>query len=361
MKKLSIDPDIKKASTLSSEFYTSEEFFKTSAEKIFSRTWQFLGDTDELRLSGGLVPKTILPGFLDEPVLFTRDKEDKLHCVSNVCTHRGNILIEHACTDKQIRCRYHGRRFDLNGKFLHMPEFEQAECFPTEKDNLPQVPFGSWDQFVFASVTPSVQLEEIIGEMKKRLSFLPLNQFKSAPEQSRDYLVRANWALYCENYLEGFHIPFIHESLNNLIDYNSYTTELYPYSSLQLAMARGGDATFNLPKDSPDFGKPVAAYYYWVFPNLMFNFYPWGLSLNVVKPMGPSLTKVSFLTYIYDQSQFDKGAGAMLDKVEREDEAVVENVQKGIRSRFYENGRYSPSRETGTHHFHRLIAEFMNK
>jgi choline monooxygenase len=42
-----------------------------------------------------------------------------------------------------------------------------------------------------------------------------------------------------------------------------------------------------------------------------------------------------------------------------EDQTVVESVQKGIRSRFYANGRYSPSREQGTHHFHRLIAEFM--
>jgi choline monooxygenase len=37
----------------------------------------------------------------------------------------------------------------------------------------------------------------------------------------------------------------------------------------------------------------------------------------------------------------------------------VENVQKGIRSRFYKHGRYSVTREQGTHHFHRLIAEFM--
>jgi choline monooxygenase len=77
--------------------------------------------------------------------------------------------------------------------------------------------------------------------------------------------------------------------------------------------------------------------------------------------MGPMLSKISFLTYIYDETKLERGAGAMLDKVEREDEAVVENVQKGINSRFYDRGRYSPKRETGTHHFHRLICEFMNK
>jgi choline monooxygenase len=360
MNNLFVDEDIRKASTLPSSFYTSEEFFTKSKEKIFANSWQLLCDTDELRMSGTLVPKTMLPGFLDEPLLFSRDKSDNLHCVSNVCTHRGNILVEHTCTNTQIRCRYHGRRFDLDGQFRHMPEFEDAECFPSEKDNLPKVPFARWFKFVFSSLTPFAPLDEFIGPMEKRLAFLQLNEFKLSPDRSRDYLVKAHWALYCENYLEGFHIPFIHESLTSVIDYNSYTTELHSCSSLQLALSKGGEDVFDLPSDSPDYGKQVSAYYFWIFPNMMFNFYPWGLSINIVKPMGLELTKVSFLTYIYDEKRLDAGAGSMLDKVEREDEVVVENVQKGIRSRLYDQGRYSPLRETGTHHFHRLIAERMN-
>ncbi len=361
MQNFFVDEDIRKASTISSEFYTSETCFELSKEKIFAKTWQFIGDTDEIRLSGQLVPQTILPGFMDEPVLLVRDKDDKLNCMSNVCTHRGNILVENVCQENQIRCRYHGRRFDLNGKFKQMPEFENVECFPTEKDDLQKVPFGVWSKLIFASIKPEMQLEDAIGEMQKRLSFLRLAEYKLEPARSRDYLVKCHWALYCENYLEGFHIPFIHNSLNAAIDYGTYTTELYRYSNLQLALSKGGEDVFDLPKDSPDFGKQVSAYYYWIFPNIMFNFYPWGLSVNVIRPMGTSLTKVSFLTYIYDESKLDRGAGAGLDKVEREDEAIVENVQKGVRSRFYDSGRYSPARETGTHHFHRLICEFMNK
>ena len=65
------------------------------------------------------------------------------------------------------------------------------------------------------------------------------------------------------------------------------------------------------------------------------------------------------MTYISDASKLGKGAGADLERVELEDEAVVESVQKGLRSRFYSSGRYSPTREQGTHHFHRLVAEFM--
>ena len=115
-----------------------------------------------------------------------------------------------------------------------------------------------------------------------------------------------------------------------------------------------------MPVCSPDYGKKIAAYYFWVFPNMMFNFYPWGLSINTVTPLSPTRSKVSFFTYVWKGEKLNMGAGAALDKVELEDEEVVQNVQKGIASRFYKHGRYSVTREQGTHHFHRLIAGFMN-
>jgi choline monooxygenase len=112
---------------------------------------------------------------------------------------------------------------------------------------------------------------------------------------------------------------------------------------------------FDLPASSPDYGQKISAYYYWVFPNLMLNFYPWGLSVNVVRPHGPDRTKVSFYPYVWREELRTGGAGADLDRVEREDEVVVEAVQQGLRSRFYDRGRYSVAREPCTHHFHRLI------
>ena len=77
-----------------------------------------------------------------------------------------------------------------------------------------------------------------------------------------------------------------------------------------------------------------------------------------MKPISINETKVSFLTYVWKEDKFNTGAGSGLDAVEMEDEEVVENVQKGIRSRFYTHGRYSATREQGTHHFHRIISSF---
>ena len=92
---------------------------------------------------------------------------------------------------------------------------------------------------------------------------------------------------------------------------------------------------------------------------MMFNFYPWGLSINIVKPISINFTKVEFRSYVWDESKLSKGAGSDLDKVEKEDEEIVELVQKGVASRYYDKGRFSPSMEQGVHHFHRLISDFL--
>jgi len=357
---LSINPDIRKAETLPADFYSGKKYFEEAKEKIFARSWQFASSLEELKTPGQTFPFNLLQGYLDEPLLLTRDSNDQLHCISNVCTHRGNLVCEKGGIEKNLRCRYHGRRFQLDGKFLSMPEFEGVENFPSEKDNLHQVPFETWGGFVFASLFPAFKFDEAFGEMMKRIPWLNPENFVFSHAHSKEYLVNANWALYCENYLEGFHIPYVHALLNQLLDYGQYSSEIYKYSNLQLGFAKAGEESFKIPESSPDVGKHIAAYYFWIFPNLMFNFYPWGLSINVVKPLAPNQTKVSFLTYISDQEKFERGAMGMIDRVEREDEAIVENVQRGMKSRFYKNGRYSPKREQGTHHFHSLIARYLS-
>ena len=242
-----------------------------------------------------------------------------------------------------------------------MPEFDQTKNFPSENDNLHSFPIEEWGPFLFAGMNPEFEFKSVLDVMDERIGFLPLDQFSFDANLSKDYLVNCHWALYCDNYLEGFHIPFVHKDLNEVLDYNDYKTEVYQHCNLQIGYSEDDSDVFELPKDHPDYGKNVAAYYYWVFPNMMFNFYPWGLSLNLVKPISDSLTKVSFRSYVYDETKLNRGAGNQLQKVEEEDEFVVENVHNGLRSSFYKAGRFSPTREEGVHHFHKLISKFMNQ
>lgn len=351
-----VHPDIRQAETLPAEFYQNEEVFAALKERVFAKSWQWIGEERLVPTAESVYPFYFLEHYIDEPMLLSRDKEGHLLCLSNVCTHRANILVHHPAKADQLICGYHGRRFGLDGAFKRMPEFKEAENFPRPCDHLHRFPLAKWGPFLFTSINPSFPLALVTDKLEERIGFLPLDQFRFEPAASKEYLVNAHWALYCDNYLEGFHIPFVHQDLNEALDYGSYTTELYDYCNLQIGYASGAEEVFDLPPGHPDEGKKVAAYYYWVYPNLMLNFYPWGLSVNVVRPLSKDKTKVAFYTYVYDETKRERGAGALLDKVEREDEFVVEGVQRGLQSRIYQTGRFSPTRELGVHHFHRLLA-----
>jgi choline monooxygenase len=354
-----IDPDIRVARTLPARVYSDPEIFGLQRDRIFARTWHYAGHDDLVKVAGQVHPFTLLPGALDEPLLLTRDQKDQVHCVSNVCTHRGTLVVEGPGHQQQLRCRYHGRRFALDGRFHSMPEFEQTAGFPSPSDDLPRVSLGAWTRFLMVSLVPAMAFEDLVAPMRARLDTLPFRELAYDASGTRDYVVNANWALYLDNYLEGFHIPYVHNSLAAAIDYGAYAVELGRYSVLQLGVAKPGEPAIKLAASHPDAKRNVAAYYFWLFPTTMFNVYPWGVSVNVVTPLAVDRTKVTFLPFVWDESSRDQGAGAGLDRVEREDEAIVESVQRGVRSRLYDRGRYSPAREGGVHHFHRLLAEFM--
>jgi choline monooxygenase len=339
-----IDPDITVAETLPGAFYSDAQVFHVLKDRVFARTWQWLGPVDDVAAPGSLAPRTLLPGCLDEPLLLARDAAGELRCLSNVCTHRGNILVHEACRAKEIRCGYHSRRFDLAGHMTFMPEFKDARDFPSASDNLPHVAFAQWAGHGFAALETAVPFDAYLGEAMASVAGEPLARMAHDPARDREFVVQAHWALYVENYLEGFHIPFVHASLNEVVDYGAYSSELHRYSNLQLAHDKQGE---------------VAARYWWVFPNLMLNFYPWGLSLNLVQPQAIDRTRVLFRSFVWDRSKLETGAGAGLDRVEAEDEAIVQAVARGVRSRLYTRGRYSPTRERGVHHFHRLLCEFL--
>jgi choline monooxygenase len=364
-----IDPDVARARTLPKRFYLDDEAWALARERILARSWQWLGDLADVATPGSLSPRTLLPGLLDEPLLLARDAAHTLRCLSNVCTHRGNLLVHEAATGANgIRCGYHSRRFDLAGHMTFMPGFEGACDFPAASDHLPEVAFGAWHGHGFVSLAPAVPLAEVLGAIDHRLAGTGLKgdgsdgasgiaHWPHDPQRDREFEFEAHWALYVENYLEGLHIPFVHPRLSQAIDMADYRYELFPWGNLQLGLARPGEAAFAAAAPgTPDAGLRVAAYYFWVWPNLMLNFYPWGLSVNLVLPLSPARTRVVFRSHVRDASLLGAGAGGALDPVEMEDEAVVLTVQRGLRARLYDRGRYSPQHERGVHQFHRLVA-----
>ena len=152
MRKFNIHPDITQAETLPAFFYKDQDVFEAIKKQIFLNSWQWIGDENLVKLQQSVHPFVLLDSFLTEPMLLTRDKEDHISCLTNVCTHRGNIVALHSGKSKKLTCMYHGRRFNLNGVFEHMPEFNDAENFPRPCDNLHKFPLKKWGPFLFAGL-----------------------------------------------------------------------------------------------------------------------------------------------------------------------------------------------------------------
>jgi choline monooxygenase len=172
----------------------------------------------------------------------------------------------------------------------------------------------------------------------------------------RDYVIECNWKVYVDNYLEGYHLPAAHPSLFRELDYAQYRVDTCRYYSSQIAPIKAGagnDRRYAYDDDSRQ------ALYYWIFPNYMLNVYPDNLSANIILPLGQEKTLTIFEWFGYDGLGVKQATIDFSDEIQQEDIRICESVQRGLRSRNYDCGRFSVKRENGVHHFHGLIAEHL--
>ena len=347
-----IDEKIELAKTLPSKYYLDEKIFKKIKSKI-SLMWHFSAHENQLSHKN-IVPIKHSKKLMNESIVLTRD--GVIRSLSNVCSHRGMIINTESTKSNVLKCKYHGRTFDLKGCMKNMPKFDHVMDFPNDSDNLKCFSTIRWKGLLFTSLK-EISTPGWIEFLEDRMGWLDIEAFVHDSEYYKSYNINANWALYVENYLEGFHIPYVHSDLNEVLSYEDYETEIFENGVLQIGIAKDDEDSFDLPKISKDYGKKIAAYYFWIFPGLMLNFYPWGLSVNLVVPTSVNKTEIIYQRYIADASLIGEGAGGDLDKVEREDQEIVEAVQIGVSSSSYDRGRYSPRMEKGVHHFHRILTK----
>ena len=342
--KYKINSDIEVATTIHSDYYTNDDIFTKTVNSIFSKSYHLVAHKRDFN-NQNILPVELLPDTLCEPLLLTKDNE-KIVCLSNVCTHRGHLVCEIPDRSKSLVCRYHGRRFNLDGTLNHAIGFDEVKNFPTKKDDLDEVTHLIWNDFIFASLDGGVKIEDVFKDIDRRTQFFPYKDIRHSDRLSSEFIVNCHWSIYCENYLEGFHVTFVHKGLASEINNETYKTEILNGGVLQYASSKN---------DSSE----IYGLYYWIFPNLMLNFYDWGLSVNIIEPISKDRTRVRFLTYPIKDDIKTEQLVSDLKTVELEDQAVVHSVQKGIKSRYYKNGRYSAEYEKGVHYFHTLLSKYI--
>ncbi len=354
------DRRLERAETLPARFYFGNETLEAEKERVFARTWQLAGRTDQLPEPGSYFAAEAA----GEQILITRDKSGGLHGFFNVCRHRAGRVAEGAGCRNLLRCTYHGWSYALDGSLIGIPEFDGVENFDRERYSLAPVRVETWEQFIFVNLDPSAPpLREFLGNIPERTAGFSIAGMSSV--ERRDYLIECNWKVYVDNYLEGYHVPVAHPSLMRELDYLNYRTITYRYHSLQDAPIRKTSSHVEGRRYTSN-DEQTEALYYWVFPNLMLNIYPDNLSTNLIIPLGPERTLTIFEWFFHDPEtdrvkEKIRRTVAFSDEIQQEDIYLCQTVQLGLRSRSYDRGRYSVRRENGVHHFHGLLAEFLSE
>lgn len=353
MEPFDIDPSVAAASTIPARCYTDPRSVPEEIERIFARTWQLAGTEEDVEAPGRFFTTRVA----GEPVLVVRGDDGILRAMSNVCRHRAGPVAAGQGSCRAFRCGYHGWGYALDGRLLGTPEFEGVEGFRKENVVLPSFAVEAWMGLVFVHLDAAAPL---LAATLEDLAGLPAR--RSLPGMRRahrkSWAIECNWKVYVDNYLEGYHIPIVHPSLFRELDYARYATETRRLYSIQHAPVRES-APGRLRAGEGD-----EAEYYWIFPNLMLNVYPDNFSTNLILPDGPDRTITVFEWFFRDPEDarvrrtIDETV-AFSDEIQREDIAICEAVQRGLRSRTYDRGRFSVTRENGVHHFHRLYAEMM--
>jgi phenylpropionate dioxygenase-like ring-hydroxylating dioxygenase large terminal subunit len=319
-------------------WYSEPEVLRREQERIFRRTWQYVGHTGRVERVGDRF--SAWAGEI--PVLVLR-ADDGVRAFLNVCRHRGSLLVDSAGNSRTVQCPYHAWTYDLDGSLKAAPRSDREPGFDAGGLSLVPLRTETWGPFLF--VNPDDQAPPIAETLG------PLHDLVAVDElvfHSRDdYELAANWKIACENFLECYHCPVAHKGFSAAYDVDPDEYRLEPTSDhvlSQFAPSRGeGEGQFHF-----------------VWPNLKLNAYAGtpNLSIGPVLPAGPERT-TGFLDYFFapdadpawvdELLAFDRQVGA-------EDRVLVERVQKGVRSGLVAEGHLLGESEQLVARFQQLVA-----
>jgi choline monooxygenase len=332
------------AHALHAGFYTEPQWLAAEQVQVFGRSWQLATHAGELQQPGDHVACHIA----GRPVLIVRQPDSSLQAFFNVCRHRAGPIA--TCNGKGARalhCKYHGWTYDLNGQLRAATEMQGAADFDIASIHLPRIQVQEWQGLVFVALADATPpFADVFQHITERIEPIDLRAMRFAKRDT--YRIGCNWKVYVDNFLEGYHLPFVHPGLSKVLDYRAYDTELHTWYSLQHSPLRNNDGIYG----------DGNAFYYFVYPNIMLNITPGRLQTNRVLPDGHGQCIVEFDYYYTDDEETQSRIQAEQDfshAIQEEDIAICEQVQHGLASGSYQAGRLNPRRESGVWHFQNLL------
>lgn len=324
---------------LSPEHYTSAEIHKRDVKNIFSRTWQLLGSAGRLAQRGDYIAVEIAG-----QKVFVMRSADGLKAFRNVCRHRGaRLLPEGTGRCNTIRCPYHQWVWGEDGTLLNVPWWGNDPDFQKSDWALDGISFEVWRGLLFAAIAPEMSLLDQLGDTIDELSEEPIESFSWVHEER--LIFDANWKIYTDNFVEGYHIPGIHPAFHAAIEFEAFET-----------IARNKLVRMTAP---PKEGLFYRGKWLWMWPNWTLSLFDGGMNTSRINPINHRQTELIYNFFFADTSEKgrtkrEKTIADNLDVI-REDFEVCIETQKNYESGGYRAGPLSPRHEQGVAYFQQML------
>ncbi|HZE04261.1 MAG TPA: aromatic ring-hydroxylating dioxygenase subunit alpha, partial [Solirubrobacteraceae bacterium] len=365
--------------------YSSQEFFALERERVFRSSWVAVGCSAQVRTPG----QVLVAEVGGRSVFVTRKQNGELRAFYNVCRHRGTRLLgPDQCQIKRfIRCPYHSWAYDLDGKCVGTPLFAGSDIPPDQQRvfdmegvkgfdradyGLLPVLVDEWGPLVFVSLGDGTgSLSEHLGDLPDRTAGYRLSEWEIA--RTARYEIAANYKLVAENFMEYYHLPWVHPTLVRVSPVEAHHRwqggGMYcGFCTTPIASdTEGGGWHRGLaPLGGLDASDAVSARFIWLFPNVAVNILPNHLFVILAHPVTPRLTVETTYLLTHPQSSGDGAAeqatdalAAFWDEVNREDIEIVERVQEGIDTTPFPGGRMCYRFEEPVHRFQNMVIDRM--
>ena len=340
------------AHTMPGRYYNAPEVLAEEQQTIFGRHWIAVGRATSLPQPGDYLVAEVA----GESIIVVRDKANELRAFYNVCRHRGTRLCEeHAGRfSGSIQCPYHAWTYGLDGRLIGAPHMQEVEGFDKSAFPLHAVPLEVWEGFLFINLSPApAPFPAAFAPMIGRFSRYRLAGLTTV--RRIEYDVQANWKLVMQNYSECLHCPTIHPELSTKLPYTSGANDLIEGAFLGGYMeikAPNESATMSGRRCALPLGELPAddehrAYYYTLFPAMMLSLHPDYAVFYTVTPVAVTQTRVVCEWMVNPAAPqaagYDiKDAEEFWDRTNRQDWHICEQSQRGVSSRVYQPGPYSP-------------------
>ncbi len=353
---------------LSGAFFTDQRLFDVERQVLFIDTWACVAAADDVA-SGSVWPVEIA----GQPLLVTRDRHGILRCFFNTCSHRGTILVEggqQKCT--RIVCPYHAWSYDLEGKLRSTPHIGGANVNEHESINpaglgLRPVEIREWAGLVFVNISGTAEpFEDYIRAISERLEKYDLSQLKLGTATRAE--AKANWKIVVENFVESYHLPWIHSDMNRYNPMEDHYQILggRDFVGQGLKNMRPTDKAANklppFPNLTPD--QMAEGESHFLFPNLMFGVLADYMYAIILFPESPEITKERLVILFNGEAAARSPENEELREVilrrmadvNNEDMGITEKVQAGRRASSFTGGKFVPLQEKTSEQFQQGIA-----